>query len=836
MDDCNSQPDVNTTAMHRQIPSRKKQKGQIIIMMMFAAIPLLLLMAYVFNGGYLVAQKTKLQNTADTAALMETTWTARTLNIMSMNNTALTQSQAIASAGYTLERHLMDSGLTAGLVAGFYVGRIIGWAKKCTPWCPLVAGIVYIAMYIALNEEVLKPLYKLQLEVARSMHTNNTNNTSDHDQGFAKAAASFAKMNRILVEEFPKQLDSYSRGVATSNYNDNIGYFRYLGWAEDSRTSQTTDIPVVEQSLRGALETLTGTGSGQPDPIKENSSIAKKISDTATKFRDLEDVFKAGLEGTQNNPYGSLSLDYFGNFSQHGYANGLGPYNALRPNVEREFSELFFKLEGFVTGGALGEILKKAFNGIPPKGECGTIDPICWGLKIVKEAIIAVFDAIFRGILGTAYENQATTPEELTKGLTEVWEWNTKYGESNYSNAYRAISGSLNILVTELAAPPRTWRGIIPGIYHGQDLTNYADTFESAIEDVVDNVGKKTSTECVDKLYPEEERKAIAELNRKKDLEYEAELNAYQKDLKEYDTDLATAEQNGTAKPQKPTKPLKEDFEIKEGELNALKDRVRNEVTETCEKAVKDGMDAIQSTAGASTDNDQANSRARNQQENEQNDRGGDVENDKKTYDDPIETQNFLESLNWLLQPAYSLMRLSFPLDATAHIFDLPANQWCAESRLLEGIMCINDTPMYAVRGQRIYPEIVGKAGNFLLAELGMPANIRDELKDTLGKSFAASRADWSMLVALEAPMTLPIAGNGFGATPPTMTVLAQAEVYNTQWFDLFTQNWRAKLTPISLLRDDQHIKLIKKAWKNKVELEALIPVLQLKEERLLNH
>ena len=804
-------------------------------MMMFAAIPLVLLMAYVFNGGYLVAQKTKLQNTADTAALMEATWTARTLNIMSMNNTALTQSQAIASAGYTLERHLMDSGLTAGLVAGFYVGRIIGWAEKCPPWCPLVAGIVYIAMYIGLNEAVLEPLYELQLEVARSMHTNSAKNASDHDQGFAKAAASFAKMNRILVEEFPNQLDSYSRDVATSNYTDLLKFFRYTGWAEDSTTSHTTDIPVVEQSLRDALETLTRTGSGKPNQIKENSAIARRITDTAARFKDLEDVFRAGLKGTQSNPYTSWSLDYFGNFTQHGYPDGLGPYSVLKPDVEREFADLYRKLDGFVHGTIVGEMIERAFDKIPPRGDCGIIDPICWGLKIIKDAIIAIFDAIFSGILGTAYDSQETTSEELTKGLDEVWEWNTKYGESNYSNAYRAISGKLNILVTNLYAPPRTWRGIIPGILHGRDLTNYADTFEAAIENIEDNVSKNTISECIDPLYRQEERKAIDELKKIKEDEFRAQLDKYTSDLKDYEDKLAQAENNGAAKPQKPIKPREEDYEITEQELTALKIRVRKEVTDTCEKAVNDGLNTIRSTTGSANNSDQAENRARNQQEEDQSDRGGNPEK-QAFYKDPKKAQDFLELFNWLLQPAYSLMRLPFPIDATAHVFDLPAYQWCAETRLLEGIMCINDTPMYAVRGQRIYPEVVGTAGEAALKFLGLSNNFIGELQRTLGKSFAASREDWSVLIALEAPMNLPIAGNGFGTTPPSMSVLAQAEVYNSQWFDLFTQNWKAKLTPVSILRDEDHVEKIKKIWKNKIDLEPLLPMLQSDKERLLNH
>ena len=50
---------------------KKRQGGQIIVLMMLAAIPLASLVAFVLNGGELVTTKTRLQNAADTAALTE---------------------------------------------------------------------------------------------------------------------------------------------------------------------------------------------------------------------------------------------------------------------------------------------------------------------------------------------------------------------------------------------------------------------------------------------------------------------------------------------------------------------------------------------------------------------------------------------------------------------------------------------------------------------------------------------------------------------------------------------------------------------------------------------
>ena len=48
-------------------------------MMTLAAVPLVMLIAFVLNAGELVATKTRLQNAADTAVLTEAAWVARSL-------------------------------------------------------------------------------------------------------------------------------------------------------------------------------------------------------------------------------------------------------------------------------------------------------------------------------------------------------------------------------------------------------------------------------------------------------------------------------------------------------------------------------------------------------------------------------------------------------------------------------------------------------------------------------------------------------------------------------------------------------------------------------------
>jgi len=69
----------------------------------------------------------------------------------------------------------------------------------------------------------------------------------------------------------------------------------------------------------------------------------------------------------------------------------------------------------------------------------------------------------------------------------------------------------------------------------------------------------------------------------------------------------------------------------------------------------------------------------------------------------------------------------------------------------------------------------------------------------------------------------VPILGGGFKKTEGSFATLAQAEVYNTQWFDLYTQNWRAKLTPVSLLSSGDHRKKIASEFSESTSLNKLL-------------
>ena len=99
-----------------------------------------------------------------------------------------------------------------------------------------------------------------------------------------------------------------------------------------------------------------------------------------------------------------------------------------------------------------------------------------------------------------------------------------------------------------------------------------------------------------------------------------------------------------------------------------------------------------------------------------------------------------------------------------------------------------------------------------------------------------ADRNDWSLLSSASAPATLLIAPLSYGQVPTEISTIAQAEVYNAQWYDLFTQSWKAKLTPITLLDDNEHLSDIEFSWTDKMNFTDLLPVAGEGAERVLNH
>jgi len=72
------------------------ESGQIVPLFIFAALTLVFVVMLVLNTGRQIEQRIEVQNAADAAVITHASWIARSLNIISLNNTAITQAYATA--------------------------------------------------------------------------------------------------------------------------------------------------------------------------------------------------------------------------------------------------------------------------------------------------------------------------------------------------------------------------------------------------------------------------------------------------------------------------------------------------------------------------------------------------------------------------------------------------------------------------------------------------------------------------------------------------------------------------------------------------------------------
>src|SRR3989338_1076841 len=73
----------------------RDEQGQIIYITVVSVVVFLSLAALVINSGNAVTRKLETQNAVDAGVVSGVTWIARGMNIISMNNVAMTQSLAL---------------------------------------------------------------------------------------------------------------------------------------------------------------------------------------------------------------------------------------------------------------------------------------------------------------------------------------------------------------------------------------------------------------------------------------------------------------------------------------------------------------------------------------------------------------------------------------------------------------------------------------------------------------------------------------------------------------------------------------------------------------------
>lgn len=283
-------------------------RGAIAPVMILAFIFFGFMVVMILNTGQAVGDKVRVQNGADTAAMIQGDWTARYLNTMSMNNVALTQS-------FTA---MVTSGTTAFVVTKFGVKAaktgidiMIRGNEVCAG-----AGPFY---EICILPFVLKAL-PAGIAVAYSVAY-----LSKYDPygGAAVGRGTVAALNRMndrLVESLPDRIRRVATGVLELDDMDRFFFF-----------------PPCPAATAGCGGDRSMQGSSLPVDL-----------DQVTRGLAAADLCNAAEHGSN----GSSRL----NFKRLGYADDTGPYtgggSSSNPHV-RDYISKETEIAGISLGRAL---------------------------------------------------------------------------------------------------------------------------------------------------------------------------------------------------------------------------------------------------------------------------------------------------------------------------------------------------------------------------------------------------------------------------------------------------------------------------------------------------
>ena len=288
-----------------------------MILAMFGMIPLVLLIGFVFNTGEHVSSKIKTQNAADAAAMTQATWAARSLNVMSINNTAMAQTYSVTVVGLAVHSVIIEA--TKLIVEEQEdIAKMFSDCAKL----PFPANAV-CALYPAAREA-----YLLLSIMPRYWRITEDLGGGNFAEGliakkiyeFSDITQALSVMNEEIVNNFPEYTKTVSKEVAKINGLTDVPRF-YAGYYGDNVAKNekyyTTGLPVRKVDiLNGIGQSLLGI------------AILKSTADKGT-----------------HRPPTSLTQRYH-NYKRHGYQTGKGPHIVARDQSKKAVDELTGKKTG----------------------------------------------------------------------------------------------------------------------------------------------------------------------------------------------------------------------------------------------------------------------------------------------------------------------------------------------------------------------------------------------------------------------------------------------------------------------------------------------------------
>lgn len=241
--------------MIRRFLSRRR-KGAMAMVALAGMVPVTAMLAANINTSQMVDDRRQVQDAADALATMHGSWTARALNIISMNNVTAAQLMSVAVGSEAL--YLTTSELTAfSVAAGLHITTHGG--THCPPRtagpAAIVEAVIWTAPCTAWHAGVGIPA---ALAATRAADINSDFNPEHGIETAKKALAAIDGMNKALARRHPRAMAEIAED------------YRTLLDIDDHHFADPCDGPVSNSTCR-----RTNSGDGMALPLEVAGADAR---------------------------------------------------------------------------------------------------------------------------------------------------------------------------------------------------------------------------------------------------------------------------------------------------------------------------------------------------------------------------------------------------------------------------------------------------------------------------------------------------------------------------------------------------------------------------------
>lgn len=357
---------------------RRRRKGAVALVAVAAMVPTAGMMTASLNSSQMIDDRRATQDASDAISRMHGVWSARSMNILSMNSITGTQLLVVALGSESLQGTLLEQITTAGLAIAHITSH---GGRECQARLPFGIDAWWPAVCWAIHGVVMIPAI---IATVRSFQIMFEYDPAHGIETARRGLDAIEAMNREIIARLPRSIHEIGEDYAEvfeieAFHFDNPCDSDLAENCESGRTHDGMALPVEEGDLMAHVErcllmqvgtTIRATGfnaRGFPisqGPLREtdsNQSVRDFINEETEIGEVLEDFKDAYDDGWASR----LPRWLFIGFTDHpGWANLQGSQDADGPNsFTRRYDG---KQVTMCAGFSLDHDLPGFITGVPP--------------------------------------------------------------------------------------------------------------------------------------------------------------------------------------------------------------------------------------------------------------------------------------------------------------------------------------------------------------------------------------------------------------------------------------------------------------------------------------